>query len=379
MRGQTHVVMDALSVIVHWKNFIVCNVLVVTIVAVAVSLLLPKWYKATASILPPKERDVFGAMGSASSILKGLTGRGAGQGGNSYNFFAILKSRTAKEEVVRRFGLCDVYGIKDSSMEDAVKELTANTGFEVQEDDNITVDVLDKDPQRAAEMANYFVELLNTMSIDLGTREARNNREFIEKRVLTARQELHDAEDSLQRYQERSGIIIAPEESGAGISAIAELYGMKAKKEIELAIYRRSMSEDNPGVRQLEVELAELQKNLARFPEIGIGTLRLYRNVMIQQKILEFLVPMYEQAKVDQQKDVPVLLVLDKAVRAERKVKPQRTLIIFLCGTLSLFTCVLLVFVFHGLVRRDTERGPLEEKLRRWVEWIAARYKIRLA
>lgn len=371
--------LNALSVLVQWRNFILVNVLVVTTIAVVVSLLLPKWYRATASILPPKERDVFGAMGSASSILKGLTGRGAGQGQNSYNYFAILKSRTAKEAVVRRFGLLDVYGIRDSSMESGIKELTGNTAFEVQDDDNITVDVLDKDPQRAADMANYFVELLNSMSIDLATREARNNREFIERRVLTTRQDLRAAEDSLQRYQERSGMIIVPQESGTGVSAVAELYGMKAKKEIELAIYRRSISEDNPKVRQLEVELAELQKQLARYPEIGIGSLRLYRNMVIQQKILEYLMPLFEQAKVDEQKDVPVLLVLDKAIVTERKVKPQRMFIVFLAATLSLFSFILFAFLLHGFTRRTTKMTPLEDKLQGYSIRIAARYKIRLA
>lgn len=378
-QGQANGFVNALSVLLQWKRFILVNVLVVTAIAVVVSLLLPKWYRATASILPPKERDLFGAMGSASSLLKGLTGRGAGTGQNTYNYFAILKSRTAKEAVIRRFGLLNVYGISDSTMELGIKELTANTAFEVQEDDNITVEVLDEDPQRAADIANFFVELLNSMSIELGTREARNNREFIEKRVLTAKRELHDAEDSLQRYQERSGMIILPEERGAGVSAIAELYGMKAKKEIQLAIYRRTISEDNPEVRLLTVELAELQKRLARYPEIGIGSLRLYRNVAIQQKILEFLMPLFEQAKVDQQKDVPVLLVLDKAVTPERKVKPQRMLIVFLSGALSLFACVLLAFVFHGFTRRNDDAGPLERKLRRYVQWIATRYKITLA
>jgi tyrosine-protein kinase Etk/Wzc len=368
--------LSALSVILEWRRFIIINVVIVTVIAVVVSLLLPKWYRASASILPPKERDTFGGLGSASTILRGLTGRATGQASSTYNYFAILKSRTASVAVIQHFGLMDVYGIKDSLMDDCIKELSKNTAFEVQEDDNITLEVMDKDPVRAANMANFYVGLLNTMSIELGTREARNNREFLEKRVVTARREMSEAEDSLKKYQETSGMIIIPDQGNSGVSAVAELYGLKAKKEIELAIVRRNTSEDNPKVRQLEVELSEINRKVSRFPEIGVGSIRLYRNVAIQQKILEFVLPLYEQAKVDEQKEVPVLLVLDKAVVPEKRVKPQRSLIVFLAGSLSLMFCVVMAFLFHGCARLAGRNGVIEGWLVSVARWVAVRYRV---
>ncbi|MEK9137480.1 MAG: Wzz/FepE/Etk N-terminal domain-containing protein [Bacteroidota bacterium] len=375
--------LDYLSVLVKWRRFIIINVLVVTVIAVIASLTLPKWYRATASVLPPKEPDMLGSLGAASSVLRGLSGaralRGLGQSQGAYNYFAILKSRTAMEAVVRRFDLFQVYEVSDTSMEKAVRALAGNTAFETGDDDNITIEVLDKDPQRAADMANYFVEVLNDISLKLGTQEAKNNREFIEKRLEKSREDLHQTEEALQEYQEKSGIIVTIDPSTPGVSAIAELYGMKAKKEIELAILKRTVTADNPLVKQAELELRELDRKLSTFPGVGIESLRLYRDLAIQQKIIEFLVPLHEQAKVDEQKDVPVLLVLDKAIAPERKVKPQRSLIVFLAGTLSLFFFVLLAFLLHGLARRGGELRPLESKLHGYAWWIAARYKVQLA
>lgn len=375
--------LDYLSVLVRWRRFIIINVLCVTVLAVIVSFILPRWYRATASVLPPKESDMFGSLGAASSVLRGLSGtralRGLGQNEGAYNYFAVLKSRTAMEAVVRRFNLIDVYDISDTSMEKAVKALTENTSFETSDDDNITIQVLDKEPQRAADMANCFVELLNEISIKLGTQEARSNREFIEKRLETAKKDLRDAEDTLQAYQEKSGMIVALDPASPGVSGIAELYGMKAKKEIELGILKRTVSADNMLSQRTELELAELNKKLSTFPGIGIESLRLYRDLVIQQKIIEFLLPMYEQAKVDEHKDVPVLLVLDKAVTPERKVRPQRILIVFLSGTLSLFACVLLAFFLHGLTQRKGVLRPLEGVLHGYARRIAARYKIQSA
>ena len=55
--------LDYLSVLLKWRRFIIINVLVVTLIAVMTSLLLPKWYRATASVLPPKEPDMLGSLG----------------------------------------------------------------------------------------------------------------------------------------------------------------------------------------------------------------------------------------------------------------------------------------------------------------------------
>jgi uncharacterized protein involved in exopolysaccharide biosynthesis len=260
----------------------------------------------------------------------------------------------------------------------AIKALQDNVAFEYQDDENITVEVLDKDPQRAADMANYFVELLNEMSIRLGTQEARNNREFIEKRLTMSRDDLRLAEDSLQSYQERSGIVMAIDPAtAAAISPIAELYGMKAKKEIELAILKRTVSQDNAMVRQLQLEIREMERKLAIFPGVGIESLRLYRELAIQQKIIEFLVPLYEQAKVDEQKDVPVLLVLDKAVPPDRKSKPQRSLIVIVLFFLALFVSIALAFLMQGIALRKSVNKPLETRLKRAVWKITALYRVK--
>jgi tyrosine-protein kinase Etk/Wzc len=370
---------EILRVLASWRRFIIINVLAVTVLAVAVSFLLPKWYKATASILPPKEPDVFGSLGSAGSLLRGLTpGRalkGLGGSSGAYNYFAILKSRGAMEAVVRRFDLVTVYDVGDSSMEKAVKTLSGNVSFEMQEDDNIVIEVLDQDPGRAAAMANYFVDILNDISMHLGTIEGRNNREFIEKRLDRSKEDLRSAEDSLRRYQERAGMIIMPDAGASSVAPIAEMYGVKARKEVELAILRHTSSGDSPPLKQMELELAELDRKIGTFPGIGVASLRLYREVAIQQKIIEFLVPLYEQAKINEQKDVPVLLVLDKAVTPERKTKPQRMLIVFLAASLTLLLSMVAAFVMQGVVRH-APASSLEERVRSWVLRTARRYRI---
>lgn len=372
-----------ISLLIQWKKFIVYNVIVVTLITIGVSLVLPEWYKSTASILPPKEQDLLSGLGGAGSLLKGLSGNksigGLGKNQGSYNYFAILRSRSAMESVINRFNLITVYDINDKNIEKAIKQLVENTRFETQEEDNITIEVYDKDPQRAADMANYFVDILNDMSIQLGTREARNNREFIESRLEQCKIDLKKAEEALRENQEKSGLIFAADENNSTIAAYAELYALKAKKEIEIGVLERTVTADNAALQQIKVELSELAKKLNTFPKAGIEGLRLYRDVAIQQKIMEFILPLYEQARVDEQKNIPVLLVLDKAVPAHRKTKPQRMLIVAVASVLSLFFSVLLVYIMNSvLIATGGSANMYIEKMKGLVSRIANFYRLKL-
>lgn len=370
-----------LGILLQWRYFVIVNATIITVLAVVITLLMPNWYKATASILPPKQQDIFGSVAGMNPILRGLAGArslGAfGRVAGSYNYLAILKSRTTMEDVINKFDLMTVYDISDRNMDKAVKYLQENTLFETQDDENITIDVYDKDPHRAAEMANYFVEILNSTSIKLATQEARSIKEFIGRRLEQCRKDLRHAEDSLKAFQERKDIIIAEFASNSSIAAYAELYAMKAKKEIEVAVFEKTASPDNQMLQQLKAELRELSKKLSTFPEIGLEGVRLYREVVTQEKLLEFLLPVYEQAKIDEQKDVPVLLVLDKAVPPQRKAKPQRTLIIALISFLGVIFTILTVFILNGIGQTVGVDNPLTKDLSVWVHKIETIYRVR--
>ncbi|RPI06710.1 MAG: hypothetical protein EHM64_02070 [Ignavibacteriae bacterium] len=345
--------MEYLHIFLKWRKVIVVTTISIFLGSILVSIILPNWYKSTVTLLPPKERIATNLPSSASSLLKGLSSvtKIGALGGNqdTYNYLAILKSRIAKEFIINRFNLKAVYGISDSTMDKTIEELEDNFKFVIEEEDYLTITVVDKDPQRAADMANYYVEILNRISLQLSTSEARKNKEFLEGRVAQVRLDLRKAEEDLKKYQEQKGILIISTESGPSMTAVGELYAMKVKKEIELAIMGRSVSKLSPELQRVKDELHEINKKIDLIPSSGIGAVRLYREVVIQQKILEFIVPLYEQAKVDEQKDVPVILVLDKAVPAERKTKPKRILIVAITSFTGIITLLLGVFSYEHL------------------------------
>jgi len=303
---------------------------------------------STVSLLPPKNQGLLGSVGGLSALLKEVAPGAAGKLGSqssAYSYLAILKSRRAAESIIRKFGLIEEYGIEDNSIEKGLKEFDSNYSVEVSEEGAIVISILDKDSVRAAQMTSYMVDVLNEVSIELGSGEARSNREFLEKRVAETRAELSLAEDGLKKFQEVHGMIFLPEDAKAIASSIGSLYARKVRADIELAILSKTAGEGNPAYKQLDVEQKELEKKLSTFPNLGMESFRLYRDVLIQQKILELLVPLYEQARIEEQKDMPVMLVLDKPVPAEKKSRPKRMLIVASAFVSSLIIAIMLVMV----------------------------------
>jgi hypothetical protein len=338
-----------LAVLREWRK-IAFFVIAAAVIAGVVSFLLPKWYVSSVTVLPPRS-SVGGGMGSISSLLRDFAPVGGANRmaspSQAVNYMAILRSRRTAETLVRRFDLVHVYDIADGSMEKAITAFQENYSMDVADDGSIRVDFSDKDSVRAAAIANGVVDVLNTIAIEMGVNEAHNNRMFLEKRVGDARIELSKAEETLKMYQVSRGMpLLLSDDARAAATAIGDLYTKRLRLDIELSVLKQTAGEDNSNYRQLSVERAELERRLAAFPQLGMEAFRLYRDLLIQQKILEFLVPLYEQSRIDEQKDIPVVLVLDKAVPAERKDRPKRSLIVAVAGVTA-FLVALFSIVIH--------------------------------
>jgi len=334
--------MDYFFVLWKWRRFLFINLLAASVVIAGITLLIPNRYKSIARLLPPKQRG--GSLPSSISQLAqnflplGTLGRlGASQ--ESYNYLAILQSYTAMERLINKFNLSEVYDITPrTSLQKTMKALEDYLDFKIEDEGTITITVWDTDPQRAADMANYLVDVLNDISIRLGTKEATDNRVFVEKRYLKVLDDLKNTEDSLKRFQAKYGIYSLQEALGG-----------------------KTLSSFVP---------------LDKVPELTMDYIRLYRDLEIQNKLLEFALPLYEQAKVDEQKEIPVVLVLDKAVPGERKDTPKRMLLVAASAVLIFIILTAYVFFVEALDARRRRLGVLETSMRGFGSRVKKFYKV---
>jgi len=372
---------DFIITLVKWRKIIFWNTFIVTIIAIVFSLVLDNWYTSKTSILPPKKKGgLFGDIAGFSSTLKDLSktlGRLGSTSEEAFNYLAILKSRTASERVINKFDLRKVYKIdSDKPFEDVIKELEDNVNFNVEDEGNVSISVQDKNPQRAAKMANYYVQILNDMSIKLSTQEARNNRSVIEQRYNRLLSDLRIVEDSMKYFSQTYNIYGIEEQTKAAIEAAAELKSQIEMSQLELDMLKMSLDKTHPVIIQKELQVAGMKTKLKEMkygesipttelfipfkeiPEVGIKYLRIMRDFEMQTKLMEFLLPIYEQAKIEEQKEIPVVLVLDEAVPAQKKSSPKRALIVLIGFLLSFFfsTCYVLVKNSYSEIKYQPER-----------------------
>jgi uncharacterized protein involved in exopolysaccharide biosynthesis len=339
------------ALLVRAKRLLIWNFLVVVVITSAISLILPKWYASSVSFVPPRETGLAGGLGSITSALRdipslrGISGLAGLTGGRTAmgTYLSILDSRSAKEAMVERFDLKRVYEISDNSMEKTVKALEGNVEIEVAEEGHIVVTVLDKDPQRAAEMANYYMTVVNDISTDLSLQAARKYREFLEQGVQRAQDSLKLYEDAFRDFQKEKSFVLIPDNVQSGLRSVGELYAQKTLLELEVDFLRQTVGADNPILKQKQLELSLLDKRVKEIPDLGLEHLRLFRSITIQTKILEVLLPLLEQARLEERRETPSVAVLDAAVPAERKAKPKRMIMVAVAGISSL---ILTAFIY---------------------------------
>ncbi len=386
-------IIEFLSIVTKYRKFISRFVLSATLITIIVAFLMPKWFKSTASVFPAEKADLFGLEG-ISSLAKNLSPAKALLGSNpeADRYMAILKSATVLNAVIQKFDLVKVYDITSYPGEKTVKELLNNTEFTVEQEGNLTITVYDKDPQRAADMANYFVEILNKTNTELQVQNARGNKEFIEQRYKKNQLDLAAAEDTLKAFQKKYGIIAMPEQTEASIKAAAEITAQLALKEVQMGVLRRTQSPDNPTVTAAQIEIEEFRNKLSqmngsganvskdlkvfvpfsRIPDLGVEYVRRFREVEIQYKILQFITPLYEQAKVEERRQTPSVIVLDKAGPAERKAKPKRIMIILGGFLISLVISLGAIFIHSRWNQAKLEKTQTHHAINEFVEAIKA-------
>ena len=92
----------------------------------------------------------------------------------------------------------------------------------------------------------------------------------------------------------------------------------------------------------------DIKLKLKGTPQTILDYIRLTRSVEIQNKLLVFLLPIFEQAKIEEVKEMPSVSILDPPVVPEIKVKPKRLTITFI-STMAVFLLLSFSVIMYEL------------------------------
>lgn len=355
---------QTLGTLFLWRRFIISVTAVVAVAAVVITLLMPNWYRASARLLIPE-----GGGGLASSMLRGLPSAASillgGGSGDQMRYLAILTSRSMMEAAVDTFDLVTVYELQDAKhpREAAIDLLRKNSDFEVdQKYEFLGVSVIDEDPNRAAEIANFFVRRLNEMNARLSSASARKNRTFIERRYLEALAAMDSVLARMQSFQQEYGVFDLPTQTQGFLEQVATLRASALEAEIQHEALLSQYGPDNPQVEAYR-EIAHIANQKYRnalqgselllpvpqtqMPLVARQYAMLEMERVIQESILEVIGPLYEQARLQEEREAEAVQVLDNAVPPAKKAGPRRSVIVILATFSAFVLCVVFALVYE--------------------------------
>ncbi len=407
------------------RRFVARVVVVGMVMSAVIALVLPKTYESTIRLMPPDNESGSGmAMlaaiaGKGGGMLSSLAGDLLGTKNSGVLFIDILRGRTVEDRIVDRFNLRKEYSSKYQV--DARKRLARNT--EIAEDRKsgvITITVTDRDPHRAAQIAQAYVDELDHVVADVSTSSARRERVFIEDRLKTVKQSLDTSSQQFSQFASQSGALDITVQGKAMVEAAARLQGELIAGQSELEGLEQIYTGNNVRVRSLRARVGELKQQLDKLsgatasaaaapdtassdqansgsefpslrelPLLGVRWADLYRQTKIQETVYELLTQQYELAKIEEAKEIPVVQVLDAADVPERRSFPKRTLIVLLSGIFCLFAAAVWVcseaiwqrtdandagkMLVQAVEARVLESKPMRALRARWSKWKSSR------
>jgi len=370
--GEEINLLDLLIVLAERKGIILSVTAAFTILAIAVSLLLPVRYTATVTLLPPQQNTSMGA--ALASQLGNLGGMAALAGGSlgiknpNDMYVAMFKSRTVEDAMVQHFGLMEEYRAKYPSY--ARKEFEKYSTVDGSGKDGlIHVSVDDRDPRRAADLANGYVDQFRIQSQHLAITEASQRRLFFERELEQAKDNLANAEEALKQTEQRTGLIQLDSQSRALIEAATALRAQITTREVQIQGMQTYATTENAQLVQAQRELESLRAQLAklggsedsssgelivpkgRVPEAGLEYVRKVRDVKYNETIFEILARQFEVAKLDEAKEGALIQVVDPAVAPDRRSFPKRSLIVAVSAAVGIFMGMVVALLSAGFQR----------------------------
>lgn len=380
--------LDLLTWLGEGKRLIGIVTAVAVVGSVVFAMLKTPIFTARTTLLPPgaqqqsNSASALAALGSLGGLAGGLTAKTPDE-----LYVSLLKSDSVQRSLATQFDLYKRYQVESYE----VLRTVAAQYVRVSSDKKsgvITVEVDDKEPKFAAELANGYAAEISKLLGRLAVSEAQQRRVFFDQQLKETKENLIKAEQALRLVQEKSGMIVLDQQAEAIIKAVAELKTKIIEREVRLKVLRTGTTAENPDVQMLASELAALRGELARMesatggssprtsggidipvgklPAAAVDYVRALREVKFQETMLASMLRQFEVAKLDEAKEGPALQQVDVAVPPDRKSKPSRALIV-LATTLAAFlgSCVYVIArSYRALLReQDPQSAQAWDKL----------------
>ncbi len=363
------------------KKFIASVTIGAMLVAMVLSLfVIEKTFEATASMVPPTEHDGMGLSGllaAAGGVDRAAQNLGISLPGAPATptdlFMAMVKSRVVADAIIDKFKLKEVYDIE--TMDKTRKALAGSTSITLTREKVIKITVEDSDPQRAADIANAYLNELDKLNQKLNVSKAALNRQFIEQQMVKNQTKIMELEDQIKDFQTKHMSFAMEEQAKAMVGAVAGIQSQLVAQEVQLEVMQQYLSPENPEIHRVRASIEELRKQIRAIergqgfqsgpsekgekrapggghsqpaivdvPALAVEYGRLLRMLKVHETLYTLMISEFQQAKYSEARNTPTVQVLDPAVPPEIKSRPITSLNMLVAGFLGLACSSLWVY-----------------------------------
>ena len=335
---------------------------VTAILTFGASFLIPETFTARTTFLPPQQQQGGAAAALASlGALSGLVQGNQGLRTSGDLYVSLIESRTITDKLIDAYNLRSVYD--ETYTADARRQLVKRTRATIgRRDGIISIEVDDREPERAAAVANAYVKELQAITTQLVLTEAQQRRAFFEQQVRQTRNDLLESQQVLAKSGVEVGSIKA--EPKAAAEAYSRIRSEYAAAEIKLRALRLTLADGAPEVQQQALLASTLRAELnrqeaTRLEPAGTAYLSAYRDYKYQETLFELLSKQFELARIDESREGGRIQIIDSAVPPERKSHPKRGALSAAGGALGMLAAL----AFFVLRRKGAAEAGLPPAL----------------
>jgi uncharacterized protein involved in exopolysaccharide biosynthesis len=302
-----------------WRKTIIAVAVLAAISSVGVAWMIPEKFKSTVILFPAPSVSISKSLMSAnaspnSDLLQ------FGEEDDMERMLQVLNSEEIRERIVSKYKLSEHYGIeKDNQFKRTLlrQQYDDNIQFKKTEFMSVKIEVLDRSPEMASNIANDIAALYDSTMTRMKRERAIDAFNIIKKEYGYFQKDMQIKEDSLHKLMQ------------LGVNDY-ESQADRLNEALGKAIVE--------GKTAAATALAEKVKILSAY---GTAYMSLRDNLYRMREQSNILKEKYDQAKVDAEQSLPEKFVVDRAFPAEKKSYPVRWIIVAV-ATLSALIITLL-------------------------------------
>ena len=263
-----------------------------------------------------------------------------------------MESRTVQDELITKLSLQEVYG--SGQWEATRKHLERNTTIlEDPKSGIVTLGVTDRSPQRAAAIAQEYIDELNRIAIRLDAQPASIRASFLKGQLARVDEELRQAEVNLSTFSSSNDVVDLDDQIDTTIRTSVGLHQQLISEEADLQRLRTVYADSSPALRSSHARIDELRRaiedvlgpgskrdattrgkelrfppSMREMPLLSADYSDLDRIVEAKEEMVETLEVEYRSAQFAAANDLPVVIVLDSPEVPEKELGPPRAWIV---------------------------------------------------